>query len=500
MNERYSDYLRKEANFLNTCTLIAAFRKAMAFAPDKVALFSAEHSYTFRDLERMSNQLARALDRIGIQPGDFVAVMSGRSIETIVAILGVWKAGCAYVFLDRDYPVKRNLECMKECGARLILTTQFIDDAIENMDSEDFLDRSTREGVAVIVYTSGTTSRPKGVLLTHRNIVASISNFTELDIHSDDVYCCFANLMFVASVYDISLCICIGCTLTLMPKELRRSISGIAEFYVQNKITVSFLPPHMAKKYQAYDVGSPLRVLICGSEPVRNLNKRSYKIAHVYASSEACAVVSHYWIEDERTSYPIGKPVANIKCYIVDEDGHEVKNGDEGELWISGPQVTHGYLDEPEANRKHFHENPFTTEEGFQTVYRTGDIVSLDADGNLICHGRADGMVKVRGFRIELSAVEATILKFPGIDEVKCEVFRDKGGENILFGYYTSKAEIDHGELRQFIGRSIPYYMIPTGLVRVEQFERNLNGKIVQHQFQMPAYIDDHKKCAQLYY
>ncbi|HCS66924.1 MAG TPA: hypothetical protein DIW34_01490 [Oribacterium sp.] len=389
---------------------------------------------------------------------------------------------------------------MKECGARLILTPQFIDDAIENMDSDEFEDRSTRESVAVVVYTSGTTSRPKGVLLTHRNILASISNFHELDIHSDDIYCCFANLMFVASVYDLSLCLCIGCTLTLMPKELRKSVLGIAEYYIKNKITVTFLPPHMAKKYQAYDAGTPLRVLICGSEPARNLEKHSYRIAHVYASSEACAIVSHYWIEGEQSSYPIGKPVSTIRSYIVDEEGYPVSDGETGELWISGPQITQGYLNEPVATAKHFCKNPFTVEPGYERIYKTGDLMSQDADGNLICHGRADGMVKVRGFRIELSAVETTILKYPGIEEVKCEVYKDHGGENILFGYYSSKSEISHAELRKFMGQSIPYYMIPTGLIRVEHFKRNVNGKIILHQFEIPAEIDDHKKCALLYY
>ena len=501
MNTIYSQSLLKDAEkFFEGNTLPTMFARVLKAQPDKVCLFDTERAFTYRDVERMSNQIASAITRIGITPGAFMAVMSGRSLETLIAILGIWKAGCAYVFLDREYPEARNLDCMKECGARLIMTAEFIRDAIRGLPEEDIEDRSTPKGIAVVVYTSGTTHHPKGVLLTHENILASASNFRVLGITSEDVYGSFANLMFVASVYDLAVSMVVGCPLTLIPKDIRKNIHALADFYKEQKITVTFLPPHMAVKYEAIDADSPLRLLICGSEPARNLSKRSYRIAHVYASSEACAVISCYFIEDRKVSYPIGQIMPDLKAYIVNADGTLVSGDAAGELWISGPQVSIGYLLEPEADSLHYGVNPFSMEEKYTRVYKTGDLVSRDPDGNLIFHGRMDGMVKVRGFRIELSAVENCMLQFPEVSEAHCVVYKDAGGEDILFGYFTGLKQIDHGSLRTFMGMSLPYYMIPTGLIQLPDFARNRNGKVDRHQFIAPPEINDHKLLAKIYY
>ena len=351
----------------------------------------------------------------------------------------------------------------------------------------------------MIVYTSGSTKKPKGVILTHRNILYSVSNHDLLHIDSDDVYCCFASLQFVASVFDICLSLCIGCTLNLIPKELRRDINSIAQYYKDNHITIAFLPPHMAKKYQQVDEGSPLKVLICGSEPARNLEPRSYELAHVYASTEACAVISIYWIKEKRSMYPLGKPVRTIRTRIVDENGQEVPDGEKGELWISGPQVTEGYLDENGEKRSHFDDIRVPGSTVHRHIYKTGDVVHKDENGDLIFDGRVDYMIKIRGFRIELPMIEESMSGYEGIREVCATYYQDDGGENILFAYYTSDIDIDHESLRKYIGGHIPYYMVPTGLDRVDEFPRTLNGKVDRKGFPIPPEINDYKLLKKKY-
>lgn len=499
-NSQWSDYLLAHPEELEGQTLISLFRKVVNFQPDQIAVVSDVRRVTYKELDAMSDKIAWRLVEKDVHPGDAVGVMAGRSIETVLGILGAWKAGCAYVFLDREYPAQRNVECMQECGSRGILSLDWIQEALEYSRDDPFADRGSPDSLAAVVYTSGSTSRPKGVLLTQANILASIRSFRDLGITSQDHYCSFASMMFVASVYDIGVSLCTGASLYLIPKEIRRSIRDVARYYRDNGITVTFLPPHMAHKYEEFNQDSPLRVLICGSEPARNLKPCSYRIAHVYASTEACAIISIYWIDKKAESYPAGKLVNGLHAYIVDENGHPVKRGETGELWLSGPQIARGYLGLPLETHNSFALNPFGHERKYEFVYKTRDLMSLDEEGNLVFHGRIDNMVKVRGFRIELAAVENCMIRFPGIQEVCCRVFTDRGGENILMGYYTARPDIDHEQLRTFMARNLPYYMIPTGLIHLDEMPRSRNNKIDRNALPVPQDLDDHKKLARLYH
>ncbi len=306
-------------------------------------------------------------------------------------------------------------------------------------------------------------------------------------------------MTFVAALYDIAVTFSIGATLYLLPKPFRRDIGAIAAYYRENGITVSFLPPLMAIKYQKIDEESPLRILLSGSEPVRGLSPRHYRIVNVYASSECCAVACHYTIQDKRKWSPIGRPVSSLKAYIIDEEGQPVPEGEIGELWLSGPQISEGYLERPEETKRHFCKNPFCEQPPYDRVYKTGDLVSIGSDGLMEYHGRKDNMVKIRGFRVELNGVGKWMEEFPGITEACCVVFMDEGGTNLLFGYYLSETEIDHEKLREFLGEHLPYYMIPLGLIRMREFPRTLSGKVDRKGFPIPKYLNDHRQAAKQY-
>ncbi|MGN0159545.1 MAG: amino acid adenylation domain-containing protein [Brotaphodocola sp.] len=499
MSERWSDILTKNPEIFENNSVIGLFRLAVQKQPDHPALVTETAELTYRELEQKSNQVACALRKRGIQAGEIVAVHTGRAAESIIAFLAIWKIGCAYLFVDPGCPGHRTEDCLEDCQVRLTITREFIEQAFAEQPDVCVPEVGDRERLAVIVYTSGSSGKPKGVRLLQRNIAASVSNFPEIGFSGDDRYACFASLMFVASVYDISMSLSIGATLYLVPEEIRRDIRALADYYRKNGITVTFLPPHMAMKYIGIDEGSPLRILISGSESVRNLKKRSYEIVNVYASSEACAIISHYTIQDSRKDYPIGKVVGGLKYWIVDTDENLAAHGEMGELWISGPQVCQGYLNTPELTKKRFLANPFTQEKPYEFVFRTGDMVREDEDGNLVYCGRADNMVKVRGFRIELTGVERRMLHFPGMKEVCCVAHKDSGGTNLLFGYYISETEINHEALRSYLAEYLPAYMIPIGLIRCSEFPRTWSGKVDRKRFEPPKELDDHKKVAVLY-
>lgn len=500
MREKWSDILLKMPieSFYHK-SMVGMFRLAAQYQPDKIAVQWKDERITYRELEEKSNQVARYICNLGIEPYNCVAIMAGRTIETIIGIFGIWKSGCAYCFIDTKYPSARNRECVEECKAEVILDKEMILEAIEEESAGYFEEKGKPGRRAVIVYTSGSTQKPKGAVLTHLNILASVSNHDALHIDSDDVYCCFASLQFVASVFDICLSLSIGCTLNLIPKELRRDIHMIAQYYIDNNITVAFLPPHMAKKYQQIDEGSPLKVLIVGSEPARNLEPRSYEVAHVYASTEACAVITVYWIKEKKNSYPVGRPVPTVRARIVDENGNDVPDGEKGELWISGPQIADGYLDMDEEMQSHFENIRVPGSNRYRHIYKTGDVMHKDENGDLVFDGRADFMVKIRGFRIELPLIEEAILGYEGITDVCATSYQDDGGTNILFAYYISENEIDHESLRTYISEHIPYYMVPTGLVRVAEFPRKLNGKTDRKAFTVPPEINDYKLLKKIY-
>ena len=216
------------------------------------------------------------------------------------------------------------------------------------------------------------------------------------------------------AVTGMQMALSIGAALYLIPGRIRRNIREIADYYQEEGITVTFLPPHMAMKYMAIDQESPLRILLSGSEPVRNLDRRPYDLINVYASSEACALISYYRVRDKRKSYPIGRVVSALRYYIVDEEGAQVAGNEPGELWISGPQVTRGYRNMPELNRERFCPNPFCGEAPYDRVFKTGDMVAAGKDGELVYLGRRDNMVKIRGFRVELAGVGAVHDPVPG--------------------------------------------------------------------------------------
>lgn len=503
MQELLSEYLSAHKKEAFSKTIPALFQQAAQWYPDKMAVRLEGVSMTFRELDLASDRLAKYLvEREQIQPGEVVACSAGRSTASIAIILGIWKAGAAYVALDPECPESHNRYCLEAGHVRLNVGSDYLLSvmAAEDTEPQPFSDRSRPDGLALILFTSGSTGAAKGVCLRHGNLSASVSNFDAIPFHTTDCFASFSSLLFIASVYDISLCLALGCTLHIVPGQIRRNIRDIAAFYIKNHISVSFLPPHMAAKYMAVDEGSPLRLLLVGSEAPRNLDCRPYTIVNVYASSEACAIISHYNITDRRPRYPIGELVPALKGYVMDDQGHPVPPGEQGELWLSGPQIFDCYLDLPDANARCFAANPVDSGPGYDRAFKTADIVRQLPDGTFEYVCRRDHMCKVRGFRVELTGVEEVMRTIPGVRDACVTYFTDSGGTNILFGYYQSDQPLDHGLMRKALEERLPRYAVPVGLVQIKDFPKTLSGKVNRHGFSQPPELEDHKLLVKLYY
>lgn len=461
------------------------FKNTAAKNSTKVAIVWKDKTMTYKDLDKKSTLVAQCIAGKGLGAEDIIAIKMPRSIDAIVTMVGILKAGTAFVFLDSCYPEERLEYMIRDCKCPLIITGYFMD----NLGSMNHCETKPckPENLAAIIYTSGSTGNPKGVMIEQKNISALINSYTELEMNQNDVFGTFANFCFVAVLYDIFVTLAIGATIDIVPKEIRKNIKALAQYYIDRKITITYLPPHMASKYIKLDANNTtLKTLLVGSEPARNLQKRHYKIQNIYASSELCNFVSSYSITQEASSYPIGKIKNSLKYYVINENGNEVKDSEIGELCISGSQVSRGYLNNPEKTVAQYIKNPFTQEEQYQTLYKTSDLVQKLPDGNLKFICRKDWMLKIRGFRVESREVELYMLKYPEIIESAVTAYTDKGGTNILCGYFTAANKIDTNKIKTFLKHHLPYYMVPLKIIQLDDFPRNQNNKIDKNALPIP--------------
>lgn len=481
-------------------TFCQVFRDTVRAYLERIAVAEEERSVTYAGLWQWSEAVAHRLTEQGVKKEEVIAIRTGRTIESIAAMLGIWKAGCAYVYLDQAYPEERVRHIIQECECRIE-----IDEAWwEGVDREGVFpetDRSEPEGLALIIYTSGSTSKPKGVMLEHRSVVASMYNFQIFELTKEEHFGVFPGLGFVAAVSDIFSALAVGAAIYMIPGSIRRDIRALAEYYRRNDIRVTFLPPHMARKLLALEVEVPLRLLLVGSEAVRKLKKAPFRMFNVYGASEACAMIAHYEITDDGGGeiYPVGRCNPGLLGYLVTDEGRLARQGEKGELWLSGPQISRGYYKLPEITASHYEKNPFSSEPGYERIFKTNDILFEREDGNMQYVCRKDNVYKIRGFRVESTAVEQVMMECAPMNEAVVQSFTDEGGCNILCGYFTADTKLDVKQIKEQMKKKVPYYMVPTCLIQLEAFPLNVNAKTDRKAIQPPPELNDHKLLEKLY-
>lgn len=480
-------------------TFCRRFHEVAKRYPDNIAVCCERISYTYLELEERSALLACRLIENGVKREDIVGLATGRSADTIVAMLGVWKAGAAYFYRNSDFPKSLTDDVIELCRCPVVINDEYLRQIDWSAKAPTDFDLSAPESLALLIFTSGSTAKPKGVMIEHRSIMAMSHSVSDFALTEKDAVCVFPSFSFVASVSDIFPALLSGSAIYIIGEELRRDIKLILNYFIEHGITMSFLPPHMAEKLQQLENGqTKLRLLVVGSENMRNITSQHYEIRHVFGSSEMCSLIADYVVSDARTKYPVGSVKPGIKYYIVDGVGVQVPTGCEGELWLSGPQLSRGYFFDQQKTAAQYQINPFCSERGYERVLKTGDIVCELESGELMHISRADNMFKIRGYRVEAGAVEAVIVSYPGIKGAVVQVFPDSRGHNVLCGFFLADGEADPDAIKAFMKERLPHYMVPSYLVQIDEFPRNFNNKVNRMDFKPPTEIDDQRLLEKL--
>lgn len=494
-------------------TLVGAFTEAAAANPDGAALADADQVFTYRQLDAWSDAVGELLHTRGVRRGDWVALRLPASAEAIAAMLGILKAGAAYVPLDMRNPSARNQFIVEDAR-----TTAFIGDpdgcAVNDaavIDEEDVAKLwqarpqprtepvPAPEDDAYVIYTSGTTGRPKGVPVTHGNAAALLAATSGLfSFSSADRWLLFHSIAFDFSVWEIWGALSTGARLVVVPQWTARKPEECARFVRDQRITVLNQTPTaftaLATAVLHHDIALPhLRYIIFCGEKLTPAALRPWAdrfglkqpaLVNTYGITETTVLTTFHEMTEKdlaQEASPIGRPLPGFTARVVTEDGRDAAPGEEGELWLAGPQVVEGYLNLPDLTARRF---PLLTGPQGSAVrhYRSGDLVSTGPDGVLIYHGRIDLQVKLRGHRIELSDVEAAVRSHSAVVDAVVWVHEFKPGDQRLVCAYTAAdgATPDVRELRAHVRTRLPAYMHPAGYQRLPtaHLPRTINGKV----------------------
>ena len=500
-----------------------AFERQAQRTPDRVAVqFEGAH-LSYGELNRRANRLARHLRGLGVGPDVLVGVCLNRSLEMIVALLGVLKAGGAYLPLDPTYPAERLGFMIEDARTPVLVTDESLVSSVpvrsdvsmclldrdaeaialeEDRDPEVF---GSPENLAYVIYTSGSTGKPKGVLVTHRNVdrlFAATEALYGFDEH--DVWSLFHSYAFDFSVWELWGALRYGGRLVVVPQSVTRSPEAFRELLSETGVTVLNQTPSAFRQLIEADASSGsalrLRLVIFGGEalepgmlaPWFGLHgDESPRLVNMYGITETTVHVTHHPLSRAdlpRGSSVIGRPIPDLRVYILDRRLELCPIGVPGELYVGGPGVARGYLRRPELTRERFIPNPFApdTEE---RLYRSGDLGRYCANGEIEYLGRMDQQVKIRGHRIEPGEIETALAQHPDVRESAVVAREETPGDVRLIAYLVPRGEMapPDAELRAFLKRSLPAYMMPSAFVPIERLPLTPSGKVDRQALRSPA-------------
>ena len=478
---------------------------------------------SYAELNVKANQLAHHLRRLGVAAGDFIPVVMARSVDMLVAQLAVLKSGCAYVPIDPEFPADRQAFMIQDCQARQAIIAensaagqdwpgvQVLDlaqanEAIAHCSSADLHLQRAADTPAYIMYTSGSTGVPKGVIVPHRAINRLVINNGYARIEPTDCIAHCSNPAFDASTFEIWGALLNGARILIIPQSAVLEPETFAHILTEHGATTLFLTTALFNQYAVIlpTALARLKHLLFGGERsapaiARQFldNKPHCHLIHVYGPTETTTFATSYSVEaiaEQAESIPIGRPIANTQIYILDDQLQPAPIGVAGEIYIGGPGVAQGYLDRPELTAERFIADPFVNEPGAQ-LYKTGDLGCWRADGNIEFLDRNDFQVKIRGFRIELGEIEARLAEHPAVRETVVLAREDGAGGKRLVAYYTGDAELTVEDLRAHLAETLPEYMVPAAFVHLEALPLTPNGKLDRKalcamDFMPHAYLD----------
>jgi D-alanine--poly(phosphoribitol) ligase subunit 1 len=513
--ERIAEFNRTEAPFPDHATLQELIEaqfveraSATAVICDHAKVYGVP-SLSCAELNEKANQLAHSLRARGIGPGHIVALMVERSFAMMIGILGIIKAGAAYLPLSPDNPPARTHYMLKDAGVRVLLVhTQTaggapFDGTIVNIDDpgiylgpkENPILINQARDLAYLIYTSGSTGKPKGVMIEHRSVVNRLHWMQHVyPIDGDDVILQKTPYYFDVSVWELFWWALEGAKLCFLMPGGEGIPLAIIETIRKHRVTVLHFVPSMLNVFLEYLDGKDDRVLE-GLASVRRVfvsgealmpshvqkfnhiltNRIGARLTNLYGPTEATVDVSYYDCpsHNDFETVPIGKPIHNIKLYVI-RDGRQMAVGEAGELCIAGVGLARGYLNNQRLTDEKFVDNPCHVGE---RIYRTGDVARWLPDGNMEYLGREDHQVKIRGLRIELGEIENTIRDCPGVADCVCVARKYSENVILIIAYLVCRSVVDIGDLKQYLKKHLPDYSIPKHFVILDRIPLTPNGK-----------------------
>ncbi|MCD0448729.1 amino acid adenylation domain-containing protein [Actinocorallia sp. API 0066] len=473
----------------------AAFERRAALAPDAPAVTCEGTTLTYGELNARANRLARHLIERGAGPEKFVALALPRSLDLVVGVLGVLKTGAAYVPVDPDYPADRIAYIVEDAAPVLTVDAALLAD----VDLTGYSEENPSVGMspdhpAYVIYTSGSTGRPKGVVVPHRNAVRLMTSTEQwFGFGPDDVWTLFHSYAFDFSVWELWGPLLYGGRLVVVPYAVSRSPEDFLTLLAEEGVTVLNQTPSAFYQLMAADAARPgtplrLRYVVFGGEALELGRLEDWYSRHaddapvlvnMYGITETTVHVSYVALDAAycatASGSVIGVPIPDLRAYVLDDRLQPVAPGVVGELYVSGAGLARGYHGRPDLSASRFVADPFGAPGS--RMYRTGDLGRWRRDGSLEYLGRADQQVQLRGFRIELGEIEAALVRHPDVADAAVIVREDRPGDKRLVAYVVG-GEVESGELRRFVNRDLPDYMVPAAVVRLAALPLTGNGKL----------------------
>ncbi|WP_432409140.1 amino acid adenylation domain-containing protein [Wukongibacter sp. M2B1] len=488
---------KTEMKYEDHKTIHELFQNQVEKTPDDIAVVFEDREMTYRELDIKSNQLAKKLRDIGIVPGCIVGIMMTRTIEMLIAMLGVLKAGGAYLPIDPSLPIERIDFILGDSNATALLVNEYLveditftgeileinDKKLSSIDAPFVPNVNTPRDLAYLIYTSGSTGKPKGVMIEHR----SVNNFIQgmgakIEFLQKRIIAALTTISFDISFLEILLPLTKGMRVVVASEECQKDPEKIRELIIQNRVDmIQVTPSRLQLLLNSEDkryLGMLKDIIIGGEMLPKNLSNQLKKYTEARIFNAYGPTETTIWSAVKELTYSkditIGTPIANTKIHILDKNLKRQPVGIYGELCIGGDGLARGYLDRKLTDVKFVNVSCLNNE----LVYRTGDMARWLPDGELEFFGRIDNQVKVRGYRIELGDIEAQLQSFEGIKEAAAIVKEDKDLDKYICAYFVSEGEIQVKDLRKYLSKKLPKYMIPAFMTQIQHMPLTASGKI----------------------
>ena len=500
----YAQLNETSVNFPSEKCIHSLFEEQAFRTPDAIALQYERQKLTYVQLNEQANCFANFLIKKGVNVGDFVGVNIERCLEIPVVLLGILKAGAAYIPLDPGFPTERLNYMVEDAKIKYLVTTSsnkeifksgnqieyiLLDKEISNIykhyDNHNISKKYSSENLAYILFTSGSTGKPKGVKIQHKAFVNFINSMAKTPgVNRNDILLSVTTLSFDIAGLEIFLPLLNGARTVILPKDVVMDAELLAESISKYSATIMQATPVTWKLLLEFGwQPKSLLKILCGGEALSStlagkLSKLNCELWNMYGPTETCVWSSVKKILPDDAFVSIGRPIDNTTFYILDKYLNMVPVGIPGELYIGGMGLSSGYLNRPELTDTMFIKNPFSSEPDSR-IYKTGDLAKSHPDGNVECLGRVDYQVKIRGFRVEIGEIEKQLVKINNIKEAVVVSVSEDCGLNQLVAYIiTDDGNIDISGIRKNLNEFLPDYMIPSTFNLISSFPLTPNGKI----------------------